>query len=76
VAAGAGCARARNVEAQDADAGSVLNAVRAFLGWRKTQPALVQGAIRFLDAPEQVLAFVREHEGRRACWWRSTCRAG
>jgi len=57
--------RARNVEAQDADAGSVLNAVRAFLRWRKAQPALVQGTIRFLDAPEQVLAFVREHQGRR-----------
>ena len=43
----------------------MLNAVRAFLRWRKAQPALVQGTIRFLDAPEQVLAFVREHEGRR-----------
>ena len=56
--------RARNVEAQEADAASVLNAVRAFLRWRKTQPALVQGSIRFLDAPESILAFVREHGGR------------
>ena len=57
--------RARNVEAQDADAGSVLNAARAFLHWRKAQPALVLGSIRFLDAPSSILAFVREHEGRR-----------
>ena len=57
--------RARNVETQEADAASVLNAARAFLRWRKLQPALVLGSIRFLDAPEQVLAFVREHAGQR-----------
>ena len=57
--------RARNVQAQDADADSVLNAVRAFLHWRKSLPALVLGSIRFLDAPDAVLAFVREHEGQR-----------
>ena len=57
--------RARNVEAQDADATSVLNAARAFLQWRKTQPALVLGSIRFLDAPPSILAFVREHDGER-----------
>jgi alpha-glucosidase len=33
--------------------------------WRRQQPALRDGDIRFLDAPEPVLAFVREHEGRR-----------
>ena len=54
---------ARNVAVQDADPQSVLNATRAFLRWRKAQPALTQGAIRFLDAPEPVLAFVREIEG-------------
>jgi alpha-glucosidase len=53
----------RNVAVQEADPHSVLNAARAFLRWRKTQPALTQGAIRFLDAPEPVLAFVREAEG-------------
>ena len=57
--------RARNAEAQARDPGSVLNAARAFLAWRKTQPALVEGAIRFVDAPPQVLAFVREHAGQR-----------
>ena len=55
---------ARNVEAQNADRASVLNAVRAFLRWRKAQPALVLGAIRFLDAPPQVLAFERSHDGQ------------
>ena len=50
---------------QEADPASVLHAVRAFLAWRRTQPALVEGDIRFLDTPEPVLAFVREHDGQR-----------
>jgi alpha-glucosidase len=57
--------RIRSVALQEADARSTLQAVRAFLHWRSTQPALVHGAIRFLDAPEPVLAFVRTHAGRR-----------
>ena len=56
---------ARNAEAQLADGGSVLNAVRRFLAWRRTQPALVHGAIRFVPTPEPVLAFVRESDGQR-----------
>ncbi|HRW61428.1 MAG TPA: DUF3459 domain-containing protein, partial [Defluviicoccus sp.] len=32
---------------------------RLFLAWRKRQPALKLGDIRFLDAPETVLAFER-----------------
>ena len=55
----------RNVSVQDAHPASVLNAVRAFLRWRKTQQALVTGSIRFLDAPASVLAFVREQDGQR-----------
>ncbi|MDQ3205521.1 MAG: alpha-glucosidase family protein [Pseudomonadota bacterium] len=54
---------ARNVAAQDADPESVLNAARAFLRWRKTQPALLHGDIAFVDAPEPVLAFVRSANG-------------
>lgn len=57
--------RARNVAAQTADPDSVLNATRAFLAWRRTQPTLVEGAIRFLDTDEPVLAFLREHGGER-----------
>lgn len=55
----------RSVATQDSDPHSVLNAVRAFLAWRRAQPALVEGDIRFLDIPEPVLAFVREHAGQR-----------
>ena len=57
--------RALSVEAQERDPASVLHAARAFLRWRKRQPALVEGTIRFLDAPGQVLALVREHAGQR-----------
>ena len=56
---------ARSVAVQEADPESVLHAARTFLRWRKAQPALVRGAIRFLDAPEPVLAFVREDDGQR-----------
>ncbi|MCL1633038.1 alpha-glucosidase family protein [Luteimonas sp. SX5] len=55
--------RARNVAAQDANPASVLNAARAFLRWRKTLPALLHGDIRFLDAPEPILAFTRHLDG-------------
>ena len=51
--------RGRSVAAQHGDERSVLNGVRRFLHWRKQQPALLDGDIAFLDAPEPVLAFVR-----------------
>lgn len=57
--------RARSVAVQEQDPGSVLNAVRAFLRWRKSQPALVRGAIRFFDAPPQLLVFERVLENAR-----------
>ncbi|MDQ3040442.1 MAG: alpha-glucosidase family protein [Pseudomonadota bacterium] len=57
--------RALAVAEQDARPDSVLNATRAFLRWRKAQPALVEGSIRFVDAPPELLAFVREHQGQR-----------
>lgn len=52
------CRRAADL--QDADSGSLLEAYRRFLGWRRQHPALRTGSIRFLDAPADVLAFVRE----------------
>ena len=55
----------RNVERQSADPDSVLNGVRAFLRWRQAQPALRQGTIAFIDAPEPLLAFVREDAMQR-----------
>jgi len=53
--------RARSVSRQDGDPDSVLNLTRHFLRWRKDQPALLDGDIRFLDAPEPVLAFLRSN---------------
>jgi alpha-glucosidase len=45
--------------AQETDAWSVLNFARATLALRRSSPALRQGAITFLEAPEGVLAFTR-----------------
>jgi len=47
------------VQRQEMVADSVLNAWRAFLSWRKSQPALMAGDIQFIDAPEPVLMFIR-----------------
>ncbi|MFC3651748.1 alpha-glucosidase family protein [Dyella humi] len=44
---------------QETDPDSVLHGFRHFMQWRATQPALRRGAIRFLDTPEPLLAFVR-----------------
>ncbi len=57
--------RAINIEAQERDAGSVLNQVRRFLAWRRQHPALRIGGIRFFDAPEPVLAFERRCDEQR-----------
>jgi alpha-glucosidase len=57
--------RDNSVAAQQADAQSVLNLTRRFLRWRRKQPALIDGDIRFLDAPEPVLAFVRGSDDAR-----------
>ncbi|WP_287995768.1 alpha-glucosidase C-terminal domain-containing protein, partial [Acidiphilium sp.] len=35
----------------------------AFLGWRKTQPVLLEGDIEFLKSPKDTLVFTREHDG-------------
>ena len=57
--------RALAVDRQEADPGSMLQAARRLLHWRRTQPALVHGELMLLPVHEQVLAFVREHEGER-----------
>ena len=54
--------RALSVAAQEAAATSTLHAARAFLAWRKAQPALVSGDIAFIDSPEPVLAFTRTQD--------------
>jgi alpha-glucosidase len=56
----------RNVEAQRADRGSLLNLYRELLALRRRVPALHRGEYRTLDAPEGVLAYEREYDGRRA----------
>ncbi|NQD37504.1 alpha-glucosidase [Permianibacter sp. IMCC34836] len=53
------------VSHQESDANSPLNGFRRFMRWRQQQPCLKWGSIRFIDTPEPVLAFLREHDGRR-----------
>jgi alpha-glucosidase len=53
--------KALAVARQEVDPDSVLQGFRRFMKWRAEQPALRWGAIRFVDAPEPVLAFVRSH---------------
>jgi len=50
---------ARNVAAEERDAGSVLAFYRAMLAWRRSQPALRMGSVRFFRTVEPVLAFRR-----------------
>lgn len=52
--------RALNIAAAEADAEAPLHLYRAMLAWRRASPALRRGRTRFLDAPDPVLAFVRE----------------
>jgi len=49
------------VQVQHADPHSALNGFRTFMHWRREQPALCLGSLRFIDTPEPLLAFVREH---------------
>ncbi len=52
------------VACQDDDPGSPLNGLRRFLRWRREQPALRWGEIRFITLPEPVLAFTRRLNGQ------------
>lgn len=45
--------------------GSVLQSTKAFLHWRKTQPVLLAGDIRFTELSEPLLGFWREYEGNQ-----------
>lgn len=53
--------RKRAVDVQESSQSSVLNACRRFFAWRHQHPALRSGSIRFVDAPPDVLEFVRKH---------------
>jgi len=52
------------VDTQEQVQASVLAAYRAAIALRKAHPALATGAIRFVDAPANALAFEREGGGR------------
>ncbi|WP_158882474.1 alpha-glucosidase family protein [Rhodanobacter sp. L36] len=56
--------RALAVNEQEAQPTSVLNGFRTFMHWRKAQPALRWGDIRFVDTAEPVLAFTRSLDGQ------------
>ncbi|MBQ0932141.1 alpha-amylase family glycosyl hydrolase [Ideonella alba] len=47
------------VSRQEADANSPLHFARRFLAWRRTQPALAKGELRFLPAPASCVVFAR-----------------
>ena len=52
------------VDQQQGNLDSLLHYFTQLLHWRRQQPALRHGGMTLLPAHEQVLAFVREHEGR------------
>ena len=41
---------------------SVLQSFKKFIAWRKKYPALIQGEIKFLDATDPVISFLRSSE--------------
>jgi alpha-glucosidase len=53
------------VDRQLGDPNSVLAFYKAMLAFRHEHPALIKGSIETLDAPEGVLAFLREAGGER-----------
>lgn len=53
----------RAVDQQAGAQGSVMEHYRTFLAFRKTQPALAKGEIRFLPVTGNILAFTRTHGG-------------
>ena len=55
---------ALSVDVQRADPASVLNRIRQFVHWRRTQPCLLRGEQHMLDAPGEVVAFVRKLDGK------------
>ena len=53
------------VDAQERDRCSILNLTRRLVALRRREPALRNGGIRIVDAPEPLVAFERESEGAR-----------
>jgi alpha-glucosidase len=57
--------REKAVENQLKDPESVLHSYRRFVRWRREHPALSFGDIRFLDSPENTMAFIRGYRESR-----------
>lgn len=57
--------RQRAVDLQEINVTSVLQRTRTFLAWRKTQPALLQGDLCFLDVPDPILAIQRTFDDQK-----------
>ena len=57
--------RALAVDQQNGSPKSLLGFYTQLLHWRRAQPALWQGGMRFLPPHPQVLAFLREDSGQR-----------
>ena len=57
--------RSLAVSEQDNDPASLLNFYRALLTWRKGQAVLLHGDQALLPVHQQVMAFVRVHEGHQ-----------
>jgi alpha-glucosidase len=55
----------RAVARQDGDAGSILAFYRAMVGFRKAHPAFAKGTLAIVEARDDYLAILREHEGAR-----------
>ena len=53
------------VDQQDNDTGSLLNAYRGFLAFRRTQPALVKGEVRYHSVRDDVLCLERTYQQTR-----------
>jgi alpha-glucosidase len=53
------------VDRQEADPHSTLNLTRRLIALRRENPALSQGAIRLVEAPEPLVAFERSHDRQR-----------
>jgi alpha-glucosidase len=53
------------VDLQEANPQSLLHHYRLLLRWRRSQPALIHGDMDLLPVHEQVLAYVRRHDGQR-----------
>ena len=52
-------------DAQASDPAAVLNFAKDAIALRRSSSALRQGGLSFLDAPQNILAFTREHDEER-----------